>query len=60
LKHNLIRIDDCEYLVRKLKSSDVIELYPKEPLDFLGMLVTDEPRFRPPSKLRDCLDKVIE
>lgn len=60
LKHNLIQIDDAEYLVRKLKSSEIIGLYPKETLDFLDMLVTDEPRFRPPSKLKVCLDEVLK
>lgn len=60
LKHSLKQIDDAEYLVRKLKYSEIIELYPKESLDFLDMLVIDEPRFRPPLMLRDCLDKVLE
>ncbi|WP_371377739.1 anti-phage defense-associated sirtuin Dsr1 [Thalassotalea aquiviva] len=60
LKHYLTRIDDTEYIVNKLKSSEIIRLFPKESLDFLDMLITDEPRFRPPSKLRDCLDEVLE
>lgn len=59
LKHYLKRIDDAEYLVHKLISSEIVELYPKESLDFLDMLITDEPRFRPPSELRRCLDKIL-
>ncbi|EOV0394930.1 anti-phage defense-associated sirtuin Dsr1 [Vibrio fluvialis] len=60
LRHYLIRIDDTEYLVHTLKSSEIIGLFPHESLDFLNMLITDEPRFRPPSKLRGCLDKILE
>lgn len=60
LKHNLNRIDDSHYLIHKLKHSEIIELYPKESLAFLDILITDTPTFRPPFKLRDCLDKVLE
>jgi hypothetical protein len=29
-------------------------------LGFLNHLIVDEPKFRPPSKLSECLTKVIE
>ncbi|AIY67491.1 anti-phage defense-associated sirtuin Dsr1 [Pseudoalteromonas piratica] len=60
IRHNLTRIDNTEYIVHCLKSSEVIELYPKEALVFLDTLLCDEPNFGPPFELKDCLNKILE
>jgi len=60
LKHSLRQIEDTEYLVRKTLDSKLICSLPNEVLGFLNQLIVDEPRFRPPSKLNECLAKMIE
>ena len=60
LKHSLRQIEDTEYLVRKTLDSKIICSHPYEVLGFLNQLIVDEPRFRAPSKLNECLTKMIE
>ncbi|KGJ99882.1 anti-phage defense-associated sirtuin Dsr1 [Thalassotalea sp. ND16A] len=59
LKHSLRQIEDTEYLVRKTLDSKLISSYPDEVLEFLNQLIVDEPRFRPPSKLNECLSQIV-
>ncbi len=58
LKHSICQVDDTEYLVRKTIDSDLIKLFPEEILDFLNQIIVEEPRFRPPSKLKECLQQI--
>ncbi|UDM62913.1 hypothetical protein KIJ96_06635 [Pseudoalteromonas piscicida] len=58
LKHSLREYDDTEYLIRQLNNADIISLYPRLSLSFMNRVIS-EPRFRPPSKLNECLTKVI-
>lgn len=59
LKHSLRQIEDTEYLVRKTLYSKLIGSLPHDMLGFLNHLIVDEPRFRAPSKLSECLTKII-
>lgn len=59
LKHSLREYDDTEYLVRQLNNSEVIGSFPRLSLEFLNLVIA-EPRFRAPSKLGECLSKIID
>ncbi len=60
IKYNLRQIDDTEYLVRQTLESEAISLHTAQVLEFFDRVIINVPRFRPPSKLRDCLNKIIE
>ncbi len=60
LKHNLVNIEDTEYLVHKLRESNLLESYPKQALEFLDSLIAIKPKSRPPSKLKDCLLRIAQ
>lgn len=58
LKHSLKATNDNEYLVRQTRSSKLIQIYPESILEFLDTLI-GEPRFRPASKLKLCLEEIV-
>jgi len=57
ISHSLNPQSDSEYVTRTLESSGVIETYPNLALDFLGSVV-GEPKFHPPTRLANCLNKI--
>jgi hypothetical protein len=57
LKHSFRQKAENEYLTRQLLSSKLLKEFPDTCLLFLDSL-TGEPRHRPASKLRECLDKI--
>lgn len=59
LKHSLRPTDDNEYLVRETLKSKLIHTEPESILEFLDTLI-GEPRFRPASKLKSCLEEIVE
>jgi len=58
LKHSLKPVQDTEYIVRQVKSSNLIQEFPKEILNFLNILTAD-PKYRPASKLKDCIEEIV-
>ncbi|MEP4892461.1 MAG: anti-phage defense-associated sirtuin Dsr1 [Aliiglaciecola sp.] len=59
LKHDLKPIKDTDHIVRQIKKSDLTHQFPTEVLNLLSTLI-DEPNFRPPSKLKDCIENIVE
>lgn len=58
LKHSLKPVQDTEYIVRQVKSSNLIQEFPKEILNFLNILTADS-KYRPASKLKDCIEEIV-
>ncbi len=57
IRHNLKRQSDAEYITRTLEHSGLIDIYPQLALDFLDSVI-GEPKYYPPTKLVNCLDKI--
>jgi hypothetical protein len=58
LKHNFKAVEDTEYIVREIMDSKLIQSFPMTMLNFLNAL-TAEPKYRPASKLKECLEKIV-
>jgi hypothetical protein len=59
LKHSFRQTDGNEYLTLQLLGSNLPETYPDTVLQFLDCLI-GEPHYRPPRKLRECLNKITK